>query len=60
MNIEQMSDRKLELERHMIQGWVLHAIPEEYESGEVGFWKKGIEKVDAEIERRQEQGSETR
>jgi hypothetical protein len=60
MIVEQMSDRKLEMERLSFFYWIKFHSDEEEESGEVESWRNSLELIDAEIKRRHEQGSETR
>jgi hypothetical protein len=60
MNVEQMSDRKLADERASLFGWIHFYSSEEEESGELKDWTESLELVDSEIERRHEQGEETR
>jgi hypothetical protein len=60
MNIEQMSDRKLEDERISFQEWIIYANQEERDSGEVESWGESLKLIDAEIKERQEEGVETR
>jgi hypothetical protein len=60
MNIEQMSDRKLEDDRNLMLKWIATATPEEHESGEVKSWDDHLKLINVEIKQRQEQGKETR
>jgi hypothetical protein len=60
MNIQRMSDRKLEMEKKMLIEWIHFPSLEEEQSGEVDDWRKSLELIYAEIKQRQEQGKETR
>jgi hypothetical protein len=60
MLVEQMSDRKLEAERNLMSEWIETATPDEHVSGEVESWQNQRKLIDAEIERRHEQGDEIR
>jgi hypothetical protein len=60
MLVEQMSDRKLEAERNLMLEWIEAATPDEHVSGEVESWQNHLKLFDAEIERRLEQGEETK
>jgi hypothetical protein len=55
-----MSDRKLEDERNLMLQWIVTSTTEEHDSGEVDSWHDHRKLVVAEIERRREQGKETR
>jgi hypothetical protein len=60
MNIQRMSDRKLEDERNLMLEWIVTSTTEEHDSGEVDSWQDHMKRIDVEILRRQEQGEETR
>jgi hypothetical protein len=60
MNIEQMSDRKLEEERHTLTEWIHYCTDEEVESGEADSWRHSLKMVEGVIKERQEKGVETR
>jgi hypothetical protein len=60
MSINPKSDLQLSCEKEALNLWISTATPEEIESGEVVDWRNSLALIDAEIERRQEQGPETR